>query len=150
MTGFLHYEDFGAGQVFALGPHKFTKSTILEFAREFDWLPFHTDEEAAKKSMLGGLAASGWHSNAVLLRLMCDACLTKSAVLGSSGMDEVKWLKPVLVGDVLAGAMTILGTRLSRSKPGVGILNFQSFLANEKGEQKIELTGMFFVRSRTP
>jgi acyl dehydratase len=148
MSELLHFENFHVGQVFALGPHEFTKPAILEFAHEFDWLPFHTDEEAAKKSIFGGLCASGWHTNAVLLRLMYDACLTHSAVLGSGGMDELKWLKPVWVGDVLSGEMAITGTRLSQSKPGVGILDFTSKLANQTTEPKIELTGKFHMRTR--
>jgi acyl dehydratase len=104
---------------------------------------------AAEKSILGGLSASGWHTSAILLRLMCDACLTRSAVLGSSGIDEVKWIKPVLAGDVLLGSMTLTQTRLSASKPGVGILKFISSLANQHAVFKIEITGMFFMACRT-
>ncbi len=150
MSGLLHFEDFHVGQVFKLGPHEVTKAAILEFAHEFDWLPFHTDEEAAKESILGGFSASGWHTNAILLRLMCDACLTQSAVLCSGGMDDLKWLKPVFAGDILSGEMRITGTRLSQSKPGVGILNFTSRLSGQNNVPKVELTGMFFMRSSTP
>jgi acyl dehydratase len=149
MSELLYFEDFHVGQAFNLGPHGMTKADILEFAHEFDWLPFHTDEEAAKKSILGGLAASGWHSASVLLRLMCDACLTRSAMMGSDGLDEVKWRSPVLVGDVLSGAMTITGSSVSHSVPDVGVLNFTSKLANQNALLKIEITGRLFVRKRT-
>lgn len=148
MTSLLHFEDFSAGQTFMLGPLVVTREAIIEFATEFDPQPFHLDEEAGRQSILGGLAASGWHTSAILLRLICDACLSQSAVLGSSGMDEVKWLKPVLADDILNGEFSILTVRRSNSRPGVGILNFSSFLQNESGERKIEMAGMFFMRTR--
>lgn len=148
MPEHLHFEDFHAGQTFALGPHTVTADAIISFAREFDPQPFHLGEDAAKASLLGGLAASGWHSTAMLMRLMCDACLARSAILGSGGMDEVKWLAPVLAGDVLSGDFTITGTRASASRPGIGIVNFTARLADATGTPKIELTGMFFMRGR--
>jgi acyl dehydratase len=147
MSNLLHFEDYAAGQTFALGPHEVTAEAIIAFAREFDPQPFHLDEAAARNSLLGGLAASGWHSTAMLMRLMCDACLSRSAILGSSGMDEVKWLSPVLAGDVLSGSFTITGTRASASRPGIGIVNFTSKL-EATGTPRLEMTGMFFMRAR--
>ncbi|MCA0432707.1 MAG: MaoC family dehydratase [Proteobacteria bacterium] len=144
----LYLEDYVAGQTFGLGPHLVTAEAIIAFAKEFDPQPFHVDEEAGRESILGGLAASGWHSTALTMRLMCDACLSRTAVLGSSGMDEVKWLKPVLAGDTLRGAMTVLAVRPSTSRPGIGIVQFLSTLADQQGTPKIELKGMFFVRRR--
>jgi acyl dehydratase len=143
-----YFEDFSAEQVFALGPHTVTAEAIITFAQEFDPQPFHLDEEAARNSMLGGLAASGWHSFSLCMRLMCDAVLTNAAVLGSSGMDEVKWLKPVLVGDVLSGEMKVRRARVSNSRPTIGIVNFASLLRDQHGTPKIEVTGMVFVRRR--
>ncbi len=148
MTATLYFEDFHQGQAFALGPHTVSREAIIAFAREFDPQPFHLDDVAAKASVLGGLAASGWHSTAMLMRLMCDACLSRSAILGSSGMDEVKWLAPVLVDDMLTGTFTITSTRTSASRPGIGIVNFTSQLAGADGRPRIALTGMFFMRSR--
>lgn len=150
MSNLRHLEDFAAGQEFALGPYKITADEIMAFAREFDPQPFHVDEEAARNSVLGALAASGWHTTCLLTRLMCDAVLTRSAVLGSGGMDEVKWLKPVLVGDVLSGEMLVTGARPSGSKPSLGIVTFESFLTGQDGEKRTELKGMVFVRRRTP
>jgi acyl dehydratase len=147
MSNLLHFEDYAAGQTFALGPHEVTAEAIIAFAREFDPQPFHLDEAAARNSLLGGLAASGWHSTAMLMRLMCDACLSRSAILGSSGMDEVKWLSPVLAGDVLSGSFAITGTRASASRPGIGIVNFTSKL-EATGTPRLEMTGMFFMRAR--
>ena len=150
MSDLLHLEDFAVGQTFALGPRTVTADEIITFAREFDPQPFHVDEEAARSSVLGGLAASGWHTTCLLTRLMCDAVLTRSAVLGSSGMDEVKWLTPVLAGDVLSGEMRVTGARPSQSKPGVGVVTFESFLTGQDGEKRTELKGMVFVRRRAP
>jgi acyl dehydratase len=150
VSDLLHLEDFSAGQKFALGPKKITADEIIAFAREFDPQPFHVDEQAARNSVLGGLAASGWHTTCLLTRLMCDAILTRSAILGSSGMDEVKWLRPVLVGDVLSGEMLVTGARPSGSKPGVGIVTFESFLVGQDDERRTELKGMFFVQRRAP
>lgn len=146
----LHFEDFQPGQSFSLGPHTVTREAIIAFAEEFDPQPFHLDEAAATASILGGLAASGWHSTAITMRLMCDACLSRSSILGSSGMEEVKWLSPVLAGDVLSGDFTITSTRASASRPGIGIVNFTSKLAGADGMPKIEMTGMFFMRRRAP
>lgn len=148
MSADLHFEDFHEGQSFALGPHRVTTEAITAFAQEFDPQPFHVDEKAAQASILGGLAASGWHSTAMLMRLMCDACLSRSAILGSSGMDEIKWLAPVLAGDVLSGTFLITGARASASRPGIGVLNFTSGLSDAEGTAKIEMTGMFFMRAR--
>lgn len=148
MSGLLHFEDFQPGQSFTLGPYAVTADAIIAFAREFDPQPFHLDKAAAKASILGGLAASGWHSTAMLMRLMCDAVLSNSAILGSSGMDDVKWLAPVLASDVLSGEFTITSTRASASRPGIGIVNFTSKLAGADGTPKIEMTGMFFMRRR--
>ncbi len=148
MIDLLHFEDFRVGQVIELGPKLVTKEAIVAFAREFDPQPFHLDEEAGRVSILGGLAASGWHTSSILMRLICDACLSNSTVLGSRGIDEVKWLKPVLAGDELSGSMNVVSARRSQSLPGVGILNFSAFLCDQQHERKIEMAGMFFMRVR--
>ncbi len=148
MIELRHFEDFSPGQSFTLGPHTVTAEAIISFAEEFDPQPFHLDDAAARNSLLGGLAASGWHSHSLCIRLMCDAVLSNSAVLGSSGMEEVKWLKPVLAGDVLSGEMKVTATRLSNSRTNMGIVNFVSTLNDQHGTPKIEVTGMVFVRRR--
>jgi acyl dehydratase len=150
MKSKLHLEDFSEGQVYALGPRQVSAEEIIAFALEFDPQPFHVDEAAARRSLLGGLAASGWHTTCLLTRLMCDAVLTRSAVLGSSGMDEVKWLKPVMAGDVLSGEMRITAARPSSSRPGIGVVTFEAFLAGQDSERRTELKGMVFVRGRAP
>ena len=150
MAGLLHFEDFQVGQVFPLGPYPVTREEVLDFAREFDPQDFHLDEEAANASVLGGLAASGWHTCAMLMRMICDGYLNRSAGMGSPGLSEVKWLKPVLVGETLTGTMTVLAARISKSRPEMGILDCRWDLFNDRHEKKLEQTGINFMRVRQP
>jgi acyl dehydratase len=146
----LHYEDFPVGRVFALGPYAVTREEVIAFAREFDPQPFHMDEKAARETILGGLSASGWHSCAMLMRMMCEAYLARAASLGSNGIAEVKWLKPVHAGETLTGTMTVLARRVSAKRPAMGILECRWELFNEKGEKKLEQTGIHFMGVRRP
>ncbi|MFT3987410.1 MaoC family dehydratase [Aestuariivirga sp.] len=150
MSGLLHFEDFPVGRIFELGPYPVTREEVIAFAREFDPQPFHLDEDAANSSVLGGLSASGWHNCAMLMRMMCDGFLNRSAGMGSNGLSEVKWLKPVYVGETLRGAMTVLGARISSKRPEMGILECRWDLRNEAGELKVEETGVLFMRVRAP
>src|SRR5215469_11394937 len=101
MTDLLHFEDFRAGQTFAFGRYEVTKEEIVEFAREFDPQPHHLDEEAAKRSILGGLAASGWHTCAMTMRMFADMLVPIAAAQGGVGSPEGRWMRPVRPGDVL-------------------------------------------------
>lgn len=138
------------GQVFALGPHLMTEEAIIAFASTFDFQPFHLDKAAAEKSVLGSLSASGWHTASAMTRMMCDAVYARSEILGSSGIKEMKWLKPVFPGDVLSGTMTITGTRRSASKPGVGIVTFDAAVADQHGTVKATTRSMAFFKVRAP
>ncbi len=89
------FEDFVPGEVTTFGAYEVTKDEVIDFASQFDPQPFHLDEEAGRASMLGGLAASGWHSCAILMRMMFDGFMNGSTSIGSPGIDEVRWLKPV-------------------------------------------------------
>ena len=104
-----HYEDLAVGEVVPLGRTKVTKEMIISFAREFDPFPFHLDEEAAKASLLGGLAASGWQTAALSLKLLDEAFLNTIASMGGLGFSDLKWKKPVMVGDTISGTATIAG-----------------------------------------
>lgn len=148
MTRLLHFEDFAVDQLFGLGPFEVTAKDIVAFAKEFDPQPFHLDDAAGRNSILQGLAASGWHTTSILLRTICDAFLSRSAVQGSSGMDDVRWLKPVHAGDVLSGELAITALRRSESRHGTGIMSFTSALHDQSGEKKIEMNGMFFMECR--
>ncbi|MET3794190.1 MaoC family dehydratase [Aquamicrobium terrae] len=142
------YEDFEVGASLDLGSKLVTAEEIVEFASQFDPQPMHLDEEAGKASVLGGLAASGWHTCCIFMRLMCDAFLLDSTSQGSPGIDQVKWKKPVLAGDRLTARSTILGKRLSSSRPGLGFVSMRAEMVNQRGESVFELenTGMFLSR----
>jgi acyl dehydratase len=128
------YEDFSIGQVMDLGSIRVSKDEIVAYARTFDPQPLHLDEEAARHTIVGRLCASGWHSCAILTRLMCDAYLLDSSSLGSPGMEEVRFLKPVFPDDDLSGRMTVREMRPLRSRPGVGIIRLWFELINGNGD----------------
>ena len=142
------YEDFVEGASFPLGTKVVTAEEIVEFASEFDAQPMHLDEAAGRASILGGLSASGWHTCAMFMRLICDGFLVDSTSQGSPGVDYAKWKKPVLAGDTLTGTTTVLNARISKSRPGVGFVAIRGELINQHGEQVFELqnTGMFLTR----
>lgn len=142
------YEDLGEGVVIDLGTKVVRADEIIEFASEFDAQPFHLDEEAGKASILGGLSASGWHTCSMFMRMLCDAVLLDSTSQGAPGIDHAKWKRPVLAGDTLSGKLTVLSSRLSRSKPGLGFVSWRAELVNQKGETVFELvnTCMFLTR----
>ena len=121
----LYFEDFEPGQALAFGPHVVTRAEIIAFAAEFDPQPMHLDEAAAADSLLGGLAASGWHTCAMFMRMMYDGWISESACMGSPGIDSLKWLRPVRPGDELFGRSTVLETRLPRSRPDRGFVTFR-------------------------
>jgi acyl dehydratase len=146
MAEFLHFEDFEVEQVIDLGSYAVTAEEIREFASEFDPQRFHLDEEAAEASLLGGLAASGWHVCAMFMRLLAEGWLNKTASMGSNGVPEVKWLKPVYAGETLSGSVTILTKRVSSKRPEMGIFQCLFELFNEAGEKKTEMTAVVFMR----
>ncbi|THF56076.1 MaoC family dehydratase [Ollibium composti] len=142
------YDDFVEGDCLDLGSKRVTAEEIVAFASEFDPQPMHLDEEAGRASILGGLSASGWHTCAMFMRMLCDAFLLDSTSQGSPGIDSVKWKNPVLAGDTLSGRVTIRAKRISKSRPGLGFVSMRSELANQRGETVFELenTGMFLTR----
>jgi len=146
VSDLLHFEDYAAGQVIDLGTYAVTAAEIREFASEFDPLPFHLDEAAARASLLGGLAASGWHVCSMLMRMIADSWLNKSASMGSNGVSEVKWLKPVFAGETLSGRVTIVSKRVSSKRPEMGIFECLFELFNQEGVKKTEMTAVVFMR----
>lgn len=144
------FEDFVPGEIDTFGAYEVTKDEIIAFASQFDPQPFHLDEEAGKASMLGGLAASGWHSCSIMMRMMFDGFMNGSTSLGSPGIDEVKWLKPVFPGDVLSVRREVLEARPSASKPDRGIVRFRFELMNQKGEVVMEQTNPILFGRRHP
>jgi acyl dehydratase len=129
-----YFEDFEPGQELPFGPHTITRAEIVAFAAEFDPQPFHLDEAAAADTLLGGLAASGWHTCALFMRMVTLGWLNDSASMGSPGIDSLKWRRPVRPGDVISGRSIVLGTRLSRSKPDRGFLHMRHEVVNSRDE----------------
>ncbi|PZM13802.1 MaoC family dehydratase [Rhizobium tubonense] len=130
----LQFEDFQPGRTFPLGPKPVTSAEIVEFATEFDPQPMHMDEAAGRASILGGLAASGWHTSSMFMRMMIDSYLLNSQSEGAPGVDFMDWKKPVLAGDTLSGCSTVLEARPMRSRPGIGIVKFRHEVENQRGE----------------
>src|SRR5438067_701778 len=110
-----YFEDFQVGQVIELGSRQITEPEIITFASEYDPQPFHLDHEKGKASLFGGLAASGWHTGALMMRMLVDTVLNNAISMGSPGVDELRWYKPVFPGDTLRARMTILESRASNS-----------------------------------
>jgi acyl dehydratase len=130
-----HFEDFAVGEVLTFGSKRVTRAEIIAFAAEFDPQPYHLDEHAGGAGDLaGGLIASGWHSCAMYMRMLCDGMLLDSACLGSPGVETLKWLKPVRAGDQLSGRVTVLEARLLRSRPDMGLVRVRHELLNAAGE----------------
>ena len=150
MQDLLHYEDFPEGMVVPFGSYHLSKEEVIAYAREWDPQPFHMDEEAAKHSVLSGLAASGWQTSAILVKLAVEAYANRSAAMASNSMEEVKWLKPVYAGETLTGRGTVLSRRVSSKRPEMGILRIKFELLNMAGELKTEITGVQFMRVRHP
>jgi acyl dehydratase len=130
----IFFEDFRVGTSGECGPRSVTREEIIAFAREFDPQPFHLDEEAAKSTFVGELIASGWHSCALIMRIMYDGLIHDTSSMGAPGMEEVKWLKPVRPRDTLIARWNVLDKRSSRSRPEMGLVNIGIALLNQNGE----------------
>jgi acyl dehydratase len=143
-----YWDDYEVGQKFDLGSTSFTADEIVDFARHYDPQSFHVDADAARQSMFGGLIASGWHVTAKLMRLFVDNYVDQRTALGSPGVDEVRWLKPVRPGDTLTAWVECAGKVPSRSRPEMGIIHEQWQATNQKGELVMTLKGTNMVRRR--
>jgi acyl dehydratase len=146
----FYWEDFPVGQTRAMGRHRFTEEEIVAFARQYDRQRFHVDADSARDTLFGGLIASGWHTCAVAMRGMCDAYLSRSACLGSPGLDSLKWLKPVRPGDEIEFRARVLDSRRSSSKPGIGLTKFLWDAVNGSGEQVLAMEGWQLFACRVP
>ncbi|HLZ03909.1 MAG TPA: MaoC family dehydratase [Bradyrhizobium sp.] len=144
----LTFEDFPPGPFGSFGPRHVSREEILAFAAEFDPQPMHLDEEAAKKSMLRGLSGSGWHLGSLMMRMMCDGFIDRTASLGSPGVNELRWLAPLRPGDDLMLDVEVTEARLSKSRPDTGIVTFKGVARNAKGEALCELISPIIVRRR--
>jgi len=144
----LSFEDFPPGHFGTFGPRRVTREEILEFAAEYDPQPMHLDEEAAARSMLGGLAASGWHLCSITMRMMFDGFIGRTASLGSPGVNELRWLAPFRPGDDLMLDVEIAEARASRSRPSTGIVTFKCTMRNAAGQTLCEMISPIIVERR--
>jgi acyl dehydratase len=135
----FYFEDFAPGWTAAYGPRRVSREEMIGFAAQYDPQPMHLDEEAARHTMLGGLAASGWHTCAIMMKMIADNLLLDSASMGAPGIDEVKWMKPVRPGDSLTVRGSVLGTRASQSKPDRGFVTFLWEVFNDRDEMVMTL-----------
>ena len=143
-----YFEDFAAGTTIELGSYEFTAENIIKFAREYDPQPMHTDPERARLSPYGGLIASGWQTGGVYMRLLVNSLLGSAESLGSPGLDNLRWLKPVRPGDVLSARITILETRVSESRPERGIVRSRGEMVNQSGELVMQVEAVNFYSRR--
>lgn len=146
----LHWEDFEVGSVRRFGAYAVTREAVLAFARDFDPQPFHLDDDAARVSMFGKLAASGWHTCAMAMRIMCDGYLLDSSSLGSPGIDQLRWLKPVFPGDTLGVRLEVLESRPMNSRPDVGLVRFAWSVLNQNADSVMTMEGWGMFRRRHP
>jgi acyl dehydratase len=144
----LTFEDFPPGRLGTFGPHHVSREDILAFAAEFDPQPMHLDEEVAKRSMLNGLAGSGWHLCSIMMRMMFDGFIGRTASMGSPGVNEVRWLAPLRPGDDLLLDIDVTEARLSKSRPATGIVTFKATIRNAGGETLCEMITPIIVRRR--
>jgi len=143
-----YFEDYEAGAIHQFGPIEVEEAEVIAFARRFDPQPFHINPEAAAQTVFGGLIASGWHTAGLMMRLCVDHYLSSVASLGSPGVDELRWLRPVRPGDELSVRVTILETKRSRSKPDRGIVRSLFEALNQAGEIVMSMKAVNFMRCR--
>ncbi len=143
-----YFEDYVAGSVHEFGSIAVEEAEMIAFAKRYDPQIFHIDPQAAKQTIYGGLIASGWLTSGLMMRLYSDHYLSHVASLGSPGIDELRWLKPVRPGDVLSLRVIVLETNRSRSKPDRGIVRSLIEVLNQNAEIVMSMKAVNFFRCR--
>jgi len=143
-----YLEDFAVGQVTEFPPRQVSEAEIVAFARDYDPQPFHLDKEAAKQSLFGGLCASGWHTAGLVMRMLVDHMIGQYASMGSPGVDQLRWLKPVFPDDTLHLRGEVIAVRPSQSKPDRGVVTSRYEMRNQKGEPVLTMTAKGMYRRR--
>jgi acyl dehydratase len=140
-----YFEDFAPGQVTELGPRTVTREEVIAFAAEFDPQPMHLDEEAAAAGVLGGLAASGWHTCCIAMRMISDGMLADTAFMGAPSVEEVRWLAPLRPGETIRLRVTVVETRASRSRPEMGFVKlfYEMFGTGDRRLMTLTVIPMF-------
>jgi acyl dehydratase len=147
-AGERYFEDYPQGAVFEFGEIAVTAEEIIAFATRYDPQPMHVDAAAAASGAFGGLIASGWHTAAMMMRLLADNFLSAASSLASPGIDELRWLRPVRPGDRLSLRVTVLEANRSRSKPDRGMIRGLIEVLNQDGEAVMSLKPMNLIRCR--
>jgi acyl dehydratase len=145
-----YWEDFIVGSVREFGSMPVTREAVLQFAGQFDPQPFHLDDAAAEASLFGKLSASGWHTCAMAMRMMCDDYLLQAASLGSPGIDNLRWMKPVHPGDTLSIRLTVLETRPMASRATVGLVSSKWEVMNQNRDVVLSMQGWGMFGRREP
>lgn len=144
-----YFEDFRVGNEISFGRYEVTAEEIIEFATRYDPQPFHTDPEAAKHSMFGVLCASGWHTCAMSMRMLVDWMQENDVSSeGSPGVEQVRWLRPVVPGDVLSMRIKVIGARLSGSRPGTGLVSYDHKTVDAAGNPVMTMISTVFYQQR--
>jgi acyl dehydratase len=143
-----YLEDFVVGQTFGSGRLRIDKEQIKTFAAEFDPQSFHLDDEAARESIFRGLAASGWHTAAITMRLLVESGLKPAGGIVGTGFDEFKWPRPVRPGDELHVEIEVLEVRSSKSRPDQGLIKVRTTTLNQNGEAVQVSVGNLLVPRR--
>ncbi len=144
----LTFEDFKPGHFGTFGPRHVTREEILAYAAEYDPQPMHLDEVAAARSMLKGLSGSGWHLSSLMMRMMFDGFIGRSASMGSPGVNEMRWLSPLRPGDDLTLDIEVEEARVSKSRPETGIVTLKGVVRNAAGVTLAEMVSPIIVRRR--
>jgi len=146
-----YYEDMVVGtRTRSSRSYKVTREEVIEFASKYDPQPFHLDDEAAKATFFGRLSASGWHTGAMAMRMMVDTWRDgePTAGLGSPGLDELRWVKPVYPGDELVVEVELIGKRRSKSRPDMGLTKSRQTVYNQHGDVVMTMIGNGLIRVR--
>jgi acyl dehydratase len=143
-----YLEDFSVGQKLAFPARTVSEDEIIAFARAYDPQPFHLDKEAARQSLFGGLCASGWHTAGMMMRLLVDTMIGQYASMGSPGVDQLRWVKPVFPGDTLHLTGEIIDLKFSQTKPDRGVITSRYEMRNQNGETVLTMQakGMYARR----
>ena len=144
-----YFEDYIPGTIHELGTVTITEAGIIDFARQFDPQYFHIDPAQAKASRFGGIIASGWHTTSLVMRLYVDKYLSHVASLASPGVDEIRWPNPVRPGDTLRVRVTVLESRVSRTKPDRGVVRGKVEAFNQRDEPVFSMIGLSIIGRRT-
>jgi acyl dehydratase len=144
------FEDYPVGETASFGEYTITEAEIVDFATRYDPQPFHLDPVAARDSVFGGLVASGWMTAGAAMRMMVDHYISPRSGMGSPGIDELRWIKPVRPGDRLRMRVTVMAARRSQSKPDRGMVHFLQEVVNQNDETVMTLKGWGMYRVRDP